>query len=464
MDGTTKRRLLLGFITNWIGKLASTLIQFVQIPVFLHFWITPLYGEWMIVTSIPNYLSFTNTGFGTVAGNEMTMLVAGDDRSSALRVFQSCWWFISIICVITILLLSGALYYLPAARILKLTHITEPDTKWIIFYLGVSVLFGQLEQLLQSAYRSVGRYPYGSFLKTLFSLAAFASTIIAVILGCGPRITALVFAVTNLVCTVILCVMVHRDIPWIKFGWSHASFVEIRKLARPAIAYMGFPLGNALSLQGSLLAVGYALGPVAVVVFSVARTVSRIALQMVQMVNNTFEPEMSLAYGARNYTLTRTLLRRACQLALIVAIAIVIVVMTMGPWFLTHWTSGHVPPSRPLLTILLLAVVFYALWSTSATLMTSTNQHQRLATYYIVGTSLTCVFCYFFARAWGLYGAAASLLISETVMNLYVVPASLRIAHDTLPAFLSSMLNYPPSLRPAVLLARIRRSKPGFES
>ena len=185
---------------------------------------------------------------------------------------------------------------------------------------------------------------------------------------------------------------------------------------------------------------------------------------MVQMVNSTFEPEMSIAYGAGNYELTRTLLRRACQLALIVAVVIVLVMMTVGPWFLTHWTSGHVPPSRPLLTILLLVVVFYALWSTSATLMTSTNQHQRLATYYIFGTSLTCILCYFFARAWGLYGAAASLLISEIVMNLYVVPACLRIAHDTLPAFLSSLLQYPHSLRPAILLARIRRSKPGFES
>jgi len=464
MDGTTKRRLLLGFLSNWIGKLAGTIIQLIQIPVFLHFWITPLYGEWMIVTSIPNYLSFTQGGFGTVAGNEMTMMVAREDRESALRVFQSCWWFISIICVATIALLSGALYYVPAARLLKITHISNTDTKWIIFYLGVSVLFGQLEQLLQSAYRSIGRYPFGSFLKTLFSLAAFASTIVAVILGFGPRITALVFAITNIICTVILCLMVHRDIPWIEFGWNHASFAEIRKLARPAIAYMGFPLGNALSLQGSLLAVGYALGPVAVVVFSVARTVSRVALQMVQMVNSTFEPEMSLAYGSGNYQLTRTLLRRACQLALLVAFCIVIMMITFGPWFLTRWTSGHVPPSRPLLTILLLVVVLYALWSTSATLIAATNQHQRLATYYIIGTALTCVFCYFFALAWGVYGAAASLLISEIVMNLYVVPSSLRVARDTLPAFLAAMLQYPPSLRPSVLLAQIRRSKPGFES
>jgi O-antigen/teichoic acid export membrane protein len=182
------------------------------------------------------------------------------------------------------------------------------------------------------------------------------------------------------------------------------------------------------------------------------------------MVNNTFEPEMTLAYGSGNYQLTRTLLRRACQLALLVAFCIVIIMIAVGPWFLTRWTSGHVPPSRPLLSILLLVVVLYALWSTTATLITATNQHQRLATYYIIGTGLTCVFCYFFARIWGVYGAAASLLISEIVMNLYAVPASLRVARDTLPAFLAAMLQYPPSLRPSVLLAQIRRSKPGFES
>jgi len=455
---------MLGFLTNWVGKLSSTVIQFVQIPVFLHFWSVPLYGEWMIVNSIPAYLSFSNVGFGSVAGNEMTMLVAREDRAAALRVFQSCWWLIAIICTATIILLSGTLYYLPASRLLRLTTLGESDTKWIIFYLGVSVLLGQLEQLLQSAYRAVGRYPYGTFLKNMFSLFAFGCMIGAVTLGAGARTTALVFASVNVAITLFFCILVRRDIPWIEYGWQHASFAEIRKLARPAFAYMGFPLGNALSLQGSLLAVGYALGPTEVVIFSTARTVSRVALQMVQMVNNTFEPEMSIAFGAGNYELTRILLRRACQLALLVALVLVLVMLTFGPWFLVHWTGGHVPPSRPLLSILLVVVVLYALWSTCGTLMTSTNQHQRLATYYILGTSVACVLCYVMARAYGLYGAAASLLISEVVMNLYVVPACLRIAHDTLPAFLTSMLHYPQFLRPSSLLARIRRSRPGFES
>jgi len=464
MDSSVKRRLTLGFISNWISRLASTIIQLVQVPVFLHFWAVPLYGEWMIVNSIPSYLSFSNIGFGSVAGNEMTMMVAREDREGALRVFQSCWWLIAIICTAVIALLSATLYYIPAAKLLKLHNISPSDAKWIIFYLGIAVMLGQFEQLLQSAYRCIGRYPYGTFLKSMLSLSTFACMILTVCLGGGPRVTALVYAGTNVLVTILLSFLVRHDIPWIEYGWKRARFAEICALARPAIAFMGFPIGNALNLQGTLLAVGYALGPTAVVVFGTARTVSRVALQMVSMVNSTFEPEMSIAYGARNYPLVRSLLRRACQLALVVAVVIVLGMMTVGPWFLHHWTGGHVPPSRTLLDILLLVVILYALWSTSSVLMTSTNQHQRLATFYVIGTSIACVLCYFLALRFGLYGAAASLLVSELIMNMYVVPASLRISHDTFGPFLASMLEYPAFLRPAALLARIRKSRPSLES
>src|SRR5258705_13823579 len=178
----------------------------------------------MIVNSTPAYLSFSNAGFGSVAGNEMTMMVARDDHEAALLVFQSCWWLISFICTATIVLLSGTLYYLPAAHLLKLTALGESDTKWIIFYLGVSVLLGQLEQLLQSAYRCIGRYSYGAFLKNLFTLAAFVAIIASVALGMGPRAVALVFASINIAVTIFFCILVHRDIPWLAFRLQHASF------------------------------------------------------------------------------------------------------------------------------------------------------------------------------------------------------------------------------------------------
>ncbi|MGD0796632.1 MAG: lipopolysaccharide biosynthesis protein [Acidobacteriaceae bacterium] len=456
MDSHTKRRLVLSFVSNTVSRLSQTLIQFIQVPVFLHFWSVPLYGEWLVLNSIPTYLSFSNSGFGSVAGNEMTMMEAGGDREGALRVFQSCWWLIVAICSTITLLLCAALYFLPAARMLKIANINESDTKWIIFYLAISILLAQLEQLLQSAYRSIGRYPYGAFVKSAMALTAFACTLLSVAIGRGPRTTALVYAAASILGTIFLSILVKHDIPWIEFGSRHARLAEIRRLARPAIAFMAFPIGNALSASGPQLALNYVLGPYAVVVFATARTVSRGALQIVQMVNSTFEPELTISYGAKKIEVTRTLHRRACQLALILAIMIVAGVMTIGPYFLSHWTGGHVPPSRGLLGILLVVVLVFALWSTSSTLMTSTNQHQKMAAIYLAATSLTCVGCYFLARWQGLYGAAAALLISEIVMNFYVLPASLRIAHDTFPAFLSSMFTFPPSLKPAALLARLR--------
>ncbi len=458
MDGGTRRRLILGFLSNWISRLAGSVIQLIQVPVFLHFWPVALYGDWLLVNAIPSYLSFSNIGFGSVAGNEMTMLMGRKDQDAALRVFQSCWWLIVLLCSAVTAIFAAVLYALPVARWLNLNVMTQSDAKWVIFFLGTAVLFGQLEQLLQSAYTCVGRYPYGSFLKSIMTLVAFVAMLLPVLLGYGVRATALAFSLANAAGTVVLCFTVRRDVPWIRYGWHHASFAEIRRLAPPAVAFMGFPIGNALNLQGTLLAVGHVLGSVDVVIFGTARTVSRIALQMVQMVNSTFWPELSSSFGAGNMALVRALHRRACQMALAIALVLIVVMMTVGPWFLTHWTQHKVPPSPQLLFLLLLSVFFYSLWSTSSTLLVAINQHRRLSVNYLIATSITIVLTVVMAKYRGLLGAAASLVLSEMIMDVYVLPASIRISGDTWGGFARSMLHIPEMLRPGALLVRLRRT------
>ena len=448
--------MTLGFLSNWVSRLAGTIIQLVQVPVFLSHWSAPLYGEWIAVNAIPSYLSFSNIGFGSVASNEMTMLMGRDDKDGALRVFQSCWWLISLVCVATIVVFAGLLFVLPIGRWFGLHEISAVDTRWVLFALGTAVLFGQLEQLLGGAYTCVGRYPYGTFIKSCLTLTAFTAMIVPVLLGHGPRAAAMVFGAANVLGTIVLGLMVRKDIPWIEFGWKHAEWGEIKRMTGPAFAFMGFPIGNALNLQGTILAVERVLGPTDVVVFATARTVSRVALQMVQLVNQTFWPELSSAFGSGNIALVRTLHRRACQLALIVGVGLIAVMMTVGPWFMVRWTQHKIPPSPGLLFMLMISVLFYAGWSTSSTLLTAINRHQTLAKYYIFGTGVTVVATYFAAKYSGLLAAAASLILSEVIMNTYVLPASLKVAEDTWGGFLGAMFEYPKALRPGELLRRLR--------
>ncbi len=457
MDERTRHRLMVGFATTVVSKAAYTLIQVIQVPTLMHFWGRAMFGVWGILTATPTYLSFSNVGFGSVAGNEMTMLMARGAQEEALAVFQSCWWLICLLISATMAVLCVLLYELPVARLLNLTLLSEHDVKVVLFWLGLSVLFGQLEQLLQSAYRCITRYSYGNFAKSCLTLAAFVAMLVPIVEGYGPRTTAKVFAIANLTGTLILCAMVKRDIPWISYGWSHASMREIKRLTRPALAFLGFPLGNALNIQGSQLAVNYALGNDMVAVWITARTVSRLALQVVELVKNTVWPELSIAFGAGNMDVVRQLHRRAVQIALFVSLIVVVMVAAFGPTFLHKWTLGRVPSSPGLVGLLLLVVVFYSLWSTSSTLVAAINLHERLATIYAFATGTTVLVTYFAARRYGLFGAAASLLLSEIMMDLYVLPASIRIAQDSWPGFLRAMLHYPDSLRPRELAARLRR-------
>jgi O-antigen/teichoic acid export membrane protein len=111
-----------------------------------------------------------------------------------------------------------------------------------------------------------------------------------------------------------------------------------------------------------------------------------------------------------------------------------------------------------LLFLLLLSVLFYSLWSTSSTLIAAINQHRKLAAYYIVATALTLALTYIMARLYGLLGAAGSLILSEVIMDTYVLPTSLRLSHDTWRGFLQSLWHVPSALRPRALLARLRRT------
>ena len=86
------------------------------------------------------------------------------------------------------------------------------------------------------------------------------------------------------------------------------------------------------------------------------------------------------------------------------------------------------------------------------------KQHRRLAAYYIVATGVTLGVTYVMAREYGLLGAAGSLILSELIMDTYVLPTSLRISQDTWGGFLHSMGQIPQGLRPAALLARLRRT------
>ena len=325
-----KRRLIAGFGANTFSRLSTTLTQIFSVPVFLSHWGVHLYGEWILLNTIPSYLGLSDVGFGSVAGNEMTMLAAAQDFDQALVVFQSVWVLTTVITSLLGLLLIATVWLLPLGAWLNMHAISGPDARLIVLLLGLAVLLGMQETLFQAAFRCVGKYPLGTMAKSLVVLAAFLSTMIGVGLHLTPVPVTVLYVVVNAVGVVALWFLLRREVPWIRFGIRHAQWAVIRRLTGPALSYMSFPLVNALNFQGILVVIGYVLGPIAVVTFNTARTISRSAAQGMNLINNSIWPEMSAAFGVGAMDIARMLHRRACQISLFLCLGITLGVAFSG--------------------------------------------------------------------------------------------------------------------------------------
>src|SRR6204780_1163248 len=424
-----QRRLIAGFGANTFSRLSTTLTQIFSVPVFLSHWGVHLYGEWILLNTIPSYLGLSDVGFGSVAGNEMTMLAAAQNFEQALVVFQSVWVLTTVITSLIGLLLIAAVWFLPLDVWLHTHAISAADTKLIVLLLGLAVPLGMQETLFQAAFRCVGKYPLGTMAKSLVVLAAFLSTMVGVFLGLSAvRVTVLYVAV-NAVGVLALWILLRREVPWIRFGIRHAQWAVIRRLTAPALSFMSFPLVNALNLQGILVVIGYVMGPVAVVTFNTARTISRSAVQGMNLINNSIWPEMSAAFGVGAMEVARMLHRRACQISLLLCLGITLGVAFLGDWIWRVWTVGKVPTDPVLLNIMVVPM--------------ATNQHQRVARAMLTATCVALVLAWLLMHvpSLGLRGAAIALVAGDVFTAFYVGRESLGLLGDTLNDFARSMLD-----------------------
>jgi O-antigen/teichoic acid export membrane protein len=438
-----QKRLAAGFGVNIFSRGVGTLIQVLSVPIFLKHWGAPLYGEWILLNSVPSYFALSDVGFGSTAGNEMTMLMAAGRQDEALDVFQSVLALTTVVSAALGALFLALVWFLPFQRWLHTYSLSPHDTKLVILLLVLSTLLSMQETLYQAAFRCVAKYVYGTFLKSLVLLGSFVAVSGTVLFGGSVLQTAEVYFGVNAVGTLLLWVALRREVPWLRFGFAHARWVTLKRLLGPSLSFFAMPIGQSLNITGILMVVGHVLGPVAVVVFSTARTVSRTAVQFMMMISNTIWPEMSIAVGAQDWALARSIHRRACQISTGCGVAIVAVMSVVGPWIWGHWTLHKVPTDTLLLDMMLLLVIFSSLWLTSITVLLATNRHQQITAVYLTVTSLTLAAAWPLSRHFGLRGAAAALIVCEMVLATTVLRTSLRFLGDNFGDFARSMFSVP---------------------
>ena len=435
------RRLIGSFGASVLGPAVTIFIQLVNVPIMLRTWGPELYGEWLILSAAPTYLLLSDLGFGNVAGSDMTMRVNAGDRAGALETFQSTQALVALTSLIIATLLAIVVIFLPVHRMLHLSALSPVETRNTLALLSLNSLIVLQWSTIMAGYRATQRYAVGMLYTNLIRIVEGASIWVVLFSHLRPTAVAAIMLGISAAGTAGLMLQHWRQCPWLSFGFVHARWIRIRRLSRPAFAYMAIPAGNALTTQGMTMMVGIVLGPAAVAIFNPMRTLSRVVLQLSNAVQNSVWPELSAAFGRQDWQLARNLHRAACQFALVCAILVSAVLALAGPRVFAVWTHGQLVLDRPAFYLLLLAALAYVAWNASSAVPLAANRHQRLALLYLVCSAASLGLSGTLTRHLGLPGAAFASLLCDGVMAVYVVRVSNRLLNDRWQDFSASLLD-----------------------
>jgi O-antigen/teichoic acid export membrane protein len=448
-----RQRLLRGAQAQVASHAVRFVVQVGGVSILASQWGIHLYGEWLVLFAVPSYLAFSDIGLFSAAASDMIMRVARGDRDGARDVFQATTIAVTALLCLVAIGLVALVGTAPLTSWLHLRLLSDSSVGWVLVALALDTFLIAYAGILTGGFSCEGRYGEAGFALAAISLIEFLSLAGAVLLGGGPVVAATSMLVARFAGTSAMYVAMRRRVPWLRFGRPPAVWSVIRPLVSPALASGALTAALALNVQGMVILVGVQSGPAAVAVFSTLRTLSRAVIQLLTSIFVVITPELSKAFAERDADRLRSLHRGGCQVAVWVASPILLVLAVFGPSIVHIWTGGAISAHGLLLYMFLAVAGLESLWTTSFGVMYARNHHQRLALLYLLSSALALPLAWLLLPAWGLRGAAFSIVLLEVFMLVATLREALPAAHDTLRGWGAALAR-----RPDVLTHILRRA------
>ena len=438
-----KDRFINAVIANLFSQGANILIQILSIPLFIKYWGIDIYGDWLILITIPAYLSISDFGFTTISGNLMAMEVARNQRKNALVTFQSTIFLLLIISIIITYIFNNITLF----NILNVNNINSDYIEKIIYILALYVVINLQNGLIGAALRSGGFNVTSIWIANISRLCEFTISIIALIMGGDPFVVAEVYLIVRIFTFISSLILLKMNMPWIKYGIRFLSIKQIKLMIKPSLFFMAFPLSNAIKNQGMISIVGINLGSAMVVGFIAMRTLINGVQQIMGVINGAIWPEFSKSHGSGDTLKTKNLHRLVCGLSFWLSAIAIIFIALFGHGIINIWTNNKIEFDPFFFYTMLLVTIINTIWNTSVVYLASTNKHIDISFNLLLTSIISLFIAYATINKFGLLSIPVSMILCELYMSYLVIKKSLKYTGDNMHDYFESILYLPIRIR-----------------
>ena len=416
---TAKSRILSGVVAHIYAQAVTVMTQLASLPIFLSRWDLDLYGQWLMIVAMPAYLSISDVGLLTSAGNLMAMHQARGETAEVNRIFNSS--------LAAILVLVPLLAVCVGVLLLMFTFGLSVSLRGALYVMIFVALIAVASGLFEAAYRPFGKYPKVTFLLSTSRITAWAGSIVGLFIGSTLASAALGLLAGRAIFLLAMIAFARRDIPEIRINLRTADTALIRRLLSSGVGFLSFSIGNVVTLQGMVLMVGAQLGGAAVALFSSIRTLTRMLTQISTLTGRAMAPEISLLYGAGDERAAAELISRVLWKVVPITIVAAVLLAPLGSTILRIWSHGRLVINGTAYAILLTAAVASSFWQIKSIRLTATNRHEFLAVIFAVVSVMALLVAYLGDRHFGISGAAAAGCFVELSMIIGTNAALRRV-------------------------------------
>lgn len=414
-----RRRAWEGVLSVLFARVVRTGEQFILVPCLLSAWGVDTYGEWVTLTAVVAFVSFTNFGLAAASASDIVMLLGAGHREKAERSISNCVAMLSAIGAIVLLILIAVFLNVDISAAAGFTSIRNSDAIAIVTCSAFSLVLEFFYAPLGAIIGASAGFGTANLILTAVKTLEIASVCGGVLLfGSRPATVAMISLAWACIAVVCQVVVIRRVAPSFRLLASAIEFESLLRLARPSLGYFVLFSANIAGIQIPRLVLFSIVGPSAVAIFSVTVTYSRTVRSLAGIIANAMQVELGRYFGSGDGRGFRSLVIRLCRIAIWTAIGLSLLLLACAWFFIPLWTNGRIPVEWPLLTLLVLVACLGSLADAITISLTSINRVGRIAIAYLGGLAVGLTCGSLSTSQFGAPAIAAGLLVPEIVVIL----------------------------------------------
>jgi O-antigen/teichoic acid export membrane protein len=452
---SARRRIFTGLLASIYGRAVLVIGQIILVPVLISRWGVGGYGEWIAVSALTSYLSYTNVGMPGALRAHMAMAFARNGERAMQEAFQS-----SVILV-------AALAAAGAGAFIAVIHLVRFDQAMNLHWMGhqqaetvATVLAAQLAiyavaSVLNAAVSSIGRYPQANLLDALRQTLELGGLVLAVGVGrANPAAAVWVYVGSWSLYGLALAADLGRHAPWLYHPPVLFRTSVLKDLARPMLGVLGMTFGYVgMSVQAPRIILSMVVGPQATAVYALASMMMRIVRIPIDIPAHSATVEISIVAGRGDMDTARRLMTNIIRICLWLALISIPVVILAGPWISFEWTRHRTQAPVGILALMSVSTIFFGAALPCQEGLMAVGQLHKATRWLLIGSIPFLVICWLLARVWSINGVALAVSGLDLVYAGSGIAAVLRHFGYRAPNFWRPLLRPPLEL----LVAEARR-------